>query len=156
VLISTTRLAEDVRRLLDGIRGMAQGRYACIIEPGRVLFESADPESEGAWMLRRFLEQHSAAVFALPEAMEAGGPQDDVFGDWEQDEFLLAIINGKVALVVACPEAEALREQVRKPLAALADRLFRYNSSWRYDPRGRGFFFGHPKLDLVVVGRPQE
>jgi len=150
---SPGRIAEDLRRLLDGIREMAEGRYACLIEPKGVLLESAPLEAEGSWMLRRFLEQHAAELFALPEAMAGAGPPQDLFDDWEQDEFFLAFLNGKVALVVACPDAESLKQQASRLLLVLADRLLRYNSAWRMDQRGRGFFFGRPKLDMLVIGR---
>ena len=105
-------------------------------------------------MLRQFLKEKAAALFALPGAMDEGGPAEDVFADWSQDEFLLAFINRKVAVVVACPEAEPLREAALRPLKVLADRLVRYNQAWRLRPGGRGgFFFGGAQLDLVVVGR---
>ena len=60
------------------------------------------------------------------------------------DEFLLAFVNGKVALVVACPDAERAQGEVLRPLRALADRLFRLNAAWRVDEKGRGLFFGRP------------
>ena len=48
-----------------------------------------------------------------------------------------------------------LSAQGEKLLHALVDRLLRYNSAWRLDEKGRGLFFGSPRLDVVVVGRPQ-
>jgi hypothetical protein len=78
---------------------------------------------------------------------------EDAFEGWDEDEFFLAFINGRAVVVVACPHAEPLREQARRPLKALADRLFRYDARFRLDRRGRGFFFGGGTLDLVVVGR---
>jgi hypothetical protein len=85
--------------------------------------------------------------------MAGDGPAEDVFEGWEEDDFLLAFVNGRVALAVACPEAEAVRDAVMRPLRALADRLFRYNETWRLDEKGRGFFVGSARLDVVVVGR---
>ena len=78
---------------------------------------------------------------------------EDVFAGWDHDEFFLAFLNGRVALVVACPEAAQAQERTQRPLRALADRLLRYNPTYRMDGKGRGFFFGSPRLDLVVVGR---
>ena len=108
-------------------------------------------------MLRQFIKERTEALFTLPAAMDAGGPSEDVFADWSKDEFFLAFVNRRVAVVVACPEAEALREIAMKPLKILTDRLLRYNQAWRVAPegRGRGFFFGRPRLDLVVVGREE-
>lgn len=153
MLESPQKLAADIGDLLEAIRALAEGRYACLIEPKGIVFER--PAPEGDWTLRRFLEQRAAALFSIPQSLASGEPMEDLFAEWEQDEFFLAFINGRVALVVACPEAEPLRESTRKPLQALADRLFRYNAAYRMDSRGRGFFFGRPKLDLVVVGRAQ-
>jgi hypothetical protein len=53
---------------------------------------------------------------------------------------------------VACPDAEDLRQRADRLLPVLADRLLRWNSSFRLDEKGRGLFFGTPKLDVVVVG----
>lgn len=151
MLESSRKLATEIGDLLEAIRAMAEGRYACLIEPTGIVFERA--AAAGDWTLRRFLEQRAAALFTIPESLASGGPMEDLFAEWDEDEFFLAFINGRVALVVACPEAEPLRETARKPLRALADRLFRYNATYRMDARGRGFFFGRAKLDLVVIGR---
>ncbi len=158
---SSTRLADDVRGLLDSIRGVAHGRYAVVLDSRGVVFESASPETTGHWVLRRFLEQRAEALFRVPTALAAGGEMEDVFAEWstpageEDDEFYLAFVNGRVALVVACRNAEALKAEGEELLRALADRLLRYNSAWRLDEKGRGLFFGSPRLDVVVVGRPQ-
>jgi hypothetical protein len=146
-------LADQIVVILDGIRRMASGRYACILEPKGLLFEAAEGEPSSEWALRRFLEQRTEALFGIPGAMASGAPLDDLFADWTDDEFLLAFINGRVAIVIACPEAGPLEEHAKKPLKALADRLFRYNAVWRLDERGRGLFLGRAKLDLVVVGK---
>jgi hypothetical protein len=149
---SPERLAGEIRSLLDAIRGVAGSRYACLLEPGRLVFES--PEAPGeAWPLRRLIDQRKASLFALPEGLAAGGPLEDAFEGWEDDEFFLAFINRRVALVVACPEAEAARDRLEALVRALADRLFRYDERYRLDPQGRGFFFGRAKLDIIVVGR---
>ena len=150
---SSRRLSGEVVEILEAIRGLAEGRYACVVEPKGILFESPEPEGREAWALRRFLEDKCAALFAIPRAMADGTDLDDAFEEWQQDEFLLAFINGRVALVVACPEAESLRERAFPLLKALADRLFRYNETWRLDEKGRGFFVGSARLDVVVVGR---
>jgi hypothetical protein len=153
---SRDRLAEEIGGLLDALRTLGGGRYACLLEPkGRLPFESATPESEGHWMLRRFLEQRIEALFRLPAAMASGEPMEDVFADWEDDAFFLAFINGRVALVVACPDPEALKEQAERPLRALADRLFRYNTAFRLDEKGRGLFLGRARLDMIVIGRAE-
>ena len=138
---------------------MADARYACILEPKGVIAETAEPP-DAPWPTRQFLERRLAAIFSIPKALAAGEPLDDVFAEWhspasrDEDEFFLAFVNGKVALVVVCGEAEPLRESLSKPIQALADRLFRLNASWRVDEKGRGLFFGRARLDLVVIGRP--
>lgn len=150
---SRERLAADIRHLLGAVRQEAGGRYACLMEPGRILFEDPEPEDREGWTLRRMLEERSAALFSLPKSMAGEGPAEDLFEGWEHDDFLLAFVNGRVALAVACPDAEAVRDALMRPLRALADRLFRYNETWRLDEKGRGFFLGSARLDVVVVGR---
>jgi hypothetical protein len=155
VFESTEKLAEQITRLLEGLRASCGGRYACILDPQRIRFETPEPEEAEDWALRRLLEERTGALFRIPESLAAGGPAEDVFEGWSGDELFLAFINGRVALVIACPDAEPLREQAMKPLRVLADRLFRYEPRYRMDRRGRGFFFGRAKLDIVVVGRPE-
>jgi hypothetical protein len=158
VFESESRLREEVAGLLAGIRERADARYVCVAEPGGVRFETAEP-SDAPWPSRQFIEQRLSALFAIPGSMAADGPGEDVFADWQspaghrEDEFFLAFINGKIALIVVCPEAEPLRDELRKPIQALADRLFRLNAAWRVDEKGRGLFLGRPRLDLVVIGR---
>jgi hypothetical protein len=152
VFESSRRLSGEVVEILEAIRGLGEGRYACVVEPRGIVFESPEPEGREAWALRRFLEEKCAALFAIPRAMAEGTDLEDAFDGWHQDEFLLAFINGRVALVVACPDAESLREHAFPLLKALADRLFRYNETYRLDPEGRGLFVGRPRLDIVVVG----
>jgi hypothetical protein len=153
VFESRPRLETDIVRWLTVLRELGGGRYAGLLEPQGILFESEAEGAQEGWMLRQFLKDKAAALFTLPEAMDAGGPAEDLFADWSEDEFLLAFINRRVAVVVACPDAEALRAEALRPLKALADRLLRYNQAWRLRPGGRGgFFMGRAQLDLVVVG----
>ena len=158
---STERLAEDIQALLDSIRELAGGRYAAVFEPRGLVFESAEPGGEEPWVLRHYLERRTGPLFRIPAALAEGTEIEDVFADWtrrageEEDEFLLAFLNGRVVLVVACRDAEGLKSRIEPPLHVLADRLLRYNSAWRVDEKGRGLFVGRPRLDLVVVGRPQ-
>jgi len=157
---SSERLAEDMRGFLDSLRSLAQGRYAAVLDPKGIVFERGEPDATGQWVLRRFLEQRTEALFRIPAALAAGGEMEDVFAQWsapageEEDEFYLAFLNGRVGLVVACPDAESLKVQAEELLRALADRLLRYNSAWRLDERGHGLFFGQPRLDVVIIGRP--
>ena len=151
---SSERLAREIGVLLDVIRELAAGRYACLVEPRKTLFESAESGDGSVARLRSFLEQKRAALFTLPARLAAEEPMDDLFAEWEQDGFFMAFLNGRVALVVACPEAEPLEARARKPIRTLADRLMRYNETYRMDAQGRGLFFGSPRLDLVVVERP--
>jgi hypothetical protein len=159
VLESKERLAEDVRGLLAACAAAAGGRYACVLDPKGLLFEYGDDEG-GHWVLRQFLEKRAALLFEIPKAMAAESDMDDAFAEWESpagqppDEFLLAVINGRVALVVVCPDAESAQAAVMRPLRALADRLFRLEPAYRLDEKGRGLFLSRPRLDLVVVGRP--
>jgi len=157
VFESKERLAEDIAGLLGACAGATGGRYACVLDPKGVLFEHG---SEEGWVFKQYLSLRAARLFEIPAAMAAGAPLDDAFADWESragepaDEFLLAFLNGKVAVVLACPDAASAEHQVTRPLRALADRLFRFNPAWRLDEKGRGIFLSRPRLDLVVVGKP--
>jgi len=132
-----------------------------VLERSGVVLESADPE-DAAWAIRQFLNQRLAGLFAVPAALAEDRPFDDVFADWEspagqtEDEFLLAFVNGKVGVVLVCPEAERHRNELREPMRALTDRLFRLNPGWGLDEKGRGLFVGRPRLDLVAIGRAAE
>jgi hypothetical protein len=150
---SGQRIREEIHTLLDVLRDIAHGRYACVMEPGAILFEAPEAEGNEIMTLRRLLELHAPAIFALPAAMEAEGPgpEADPFEGWDHDELLLVFINGRVAVAIACPQAEANREALMKPLRALIDRLFRYKESYRLDAAGRGLFFGRPKVDFVTI-----
>jgi len=149
---SRTRLAEDIKGLVGALRDVGNGRYACLLDRKAVLFDDAAPDQPG-WALRQFLEQRREALFALPAAMAGEGPETDLFEDWVEDDFFLAFVNGKVAVAVACPDAEAMREPSQRLLKALSDRLFRYEPTYRLDAQGKGFFGGRAQLDVVVVAR---
>jgi len=153
VFESSSKLAEEIADLLLLVREVARGRYACLVEPGKTVFESPSEGERDLGALQAFLNERRSALFSLPSAMASEEPMEDVFAGWDHDEFLLAFLNGRVALVLACPEAARAQELTERPLRALADRLLRYNPTYRMDGKGRGFFFGSPRLDLVVVGR---
>lgn len=153
MLETQSSLFEEIRKLLGALRSIGEGRYACLIEPGGLLLEDASEPSEEAWVLRRFVEQRIPRLFEIPKTLEAEGPADDLFEDWDEDEFFLAFINGKVGVLVACPDAAALETEAPRALKALADRLFRVNAAWRVDERGKGLLFGRARLDMVVIGR---
>lgn len=149
------RLEADVRNGVEALRRVADGRYACLVEPTGIVFETPEPEDGRAWSLRRTLEANLGSLFALPPALAEEGPAGeaaDPFADWEEDEFYLAFLNRKIALVIACPDAEAVRGDLDRPLHALVDRLLRWRPDLRIDARGRGLFFGRPRLDVIVVG----
>jgi hypothetical protein len=154
IVPSAERRAAAVLEAMEAIRGLAGGRYACVLEPGRIVLETPEPEDAPTASLHRLLDAQRAALFAIPAALAADAAFEDPFADWDEDEFLLAFLNRRVVLVVACPDAEALKERAQDPLRVLADRLLRLDERYRMDERGRGFFFGRAKLDVVVVGGP--
>jgi hypothetical protein len=158
VFESRDRLQEDVLRLVGALRGLGEGRYAVLFDAKGVLLESPDDDARGA-ALRRLVESSPAALFRLPVALHGeagaeGSEMADLFEAFEDDEFFLAVLNGRVGVLVACPDAKRLEGESGPLLKTLADRLLRYNPAWRLDERGRGLFFGNPRLDTVVVGRP--
>jgi len=153
VFESKARLREDAGRLLDALRELGEGRYAVVFDRKGVLLESPEGSSE-EWPLRRFVQSRGEALFRLPAALHAGEEMKDLFEEMDGDGFFLAFLNGRVGLLVACPDAERLEEESGKLLKVLADRLLRLEPSWRLDERGRGLFLGSPRLDTVVIGRP--
>ena len=145
------RLAESV----EAIRGLAEGRYACVLDGSGIVVEASEPADGRSFALRQLLEERRATILSIPRAMADGTPlEPDAFADWNEDEFLLAVLNHRVALVVACPDAEGLKEAAGDLLRVWADRVLRFDERYRIDPKGRGLLFGSPRLDLVVVGGP--
>jgi hypothetical protein len=153
VLDSPERLREDVARLLEAIRETASARYACIVEPTGVVFESRAQQGPAEWAVRLFLEPRLPRVFALPASLAGCGPEEDVFEGWDEDDVTLAFLNGRIALALFGPDAGELRRAAEEPFMALADRLLRWKPALRVDEKGRGLFFGRPRVDWVVISR---
>jgi hypothetical protein len=151
---SATRLRKDVSEMLDAIRALGSARYAAVFDSGQVLAESPTEANEGEWALRRLLQASAEALLRLPRKLEGGEPLEDLFSDFGDEEFLLAVVNGKLGLLVACPDAAGLKAESARLLPALFDRLLRLDDRYRLDERGRGLFFGSPRLDTVVIPRP--
>src|SRR5512134_3130091 len=151
VFESKTRLQEDARRLLDALRDLGEGRYAALFDRKGILLESPGDPGEG-WPLRRFVQSRGEALFRLPAALHGGEEMKDVFEDLASDGFFMAFLNGRVGILVACDDPQRLEDQSGRLLKVLADRLLRLDPSWRLDERGRGLFFGSPRLDTVVIG----
>ena len=139
---------------LEAVRTAGEARYACILDSGGIVLESPSEPADGrAFALRQLVEERRAAILAIPEAMAGAGPSEDVFADWHDDEFLLALLNQRVALLVACADAEALKERAGPLWPVWADRVLRLDERYRIDPKGRGLLMARPRLDVVVIGR---
>jgi len=153
VFEASEKLTAEIARLLEAIRNLAEARYACVIEPSATVFESVEGERAAVSGLRDFLGSRRDELLALPARLAATEPFDDLFAECE-DGFFLAVLNGRVALVLACPEPATVEARVRRPLRVLADRLLRLDQSYRIDDKGFGFLFGSPRLDTVVIEPP--
>jgi hypothetical protein len=151
---SETRLRQDVVDILDSFRGLGEGAFAAVFDARAIVAESAAEDAESAPALRRLLAGEAASLLRLPGALQRGDETSDLFASFEKDEFLLAVVNGKVGLLVACADAERLEQESARLVRALVDRLLRLDPAWRYDEKGRGIFFGSPRLDTVVIPRP--
>ena len=79
-----------------------------------------------------------------------------MFADYGDEEFLLAVVNGKLGVLVACADATKLKDDSERLLPALFDRLLRLDDRYRLDEKGRGLFWGSPRLDTVVIPRPAD
>lgn len=150
------KLEENILDLMAAIVDMGGGRYACLVERSGIVLEMPEPDDGPTEALRRVIEARAVPILGLARALAAGDEMEDAFSGWTDDEFLVAVLNERVALVVACPDAEALKGKVDPPLKVLVDRLLRWNAAYRIDPQGRGLFVARPRLDLIVVGRPAE
>jgi hypothetical protein len=146
------RLEENLLDLMAAILDMGGGRYACLVEKTGIVLEMPEPEDGPVQALRRVIETRAPSILGLAAALATGGDMEDAFSGWSDDEFLVAVLNERVALVVACPDAEALKARVDPPLKVLVDRLLRWKASYRIDAQGRGLFVGRPRLDVIVVG----
>jgi hypothetical protein len=151
---SATRLRKDVSEMLDALRALGSSRYAAVFDAAQVIAESPSEANEGEWALRRVLQGSPEALLRVPRALEADGPLDDLFTDFGDEEFLLAVVNGKLGLLVACADAARLKADSAGLLPTLFDRLLRLDDRYRLDERGRGLFWGSPRLDTVVIPRP--
>jgi hypothetical protein len=150
---SSRRLREDVQTLLDSLRALAEGRYAALFDARGVLAESPQAGGEGEWVVRRFVQERAAELFRIPARLHSGEAMDDAFADWAKDEFFLAFVNGRVGMIVACPDAERVEAESGELLGVMVDRLLRLNPGWRLDEKGRGLLAGRPRLDTVAIGR---
>jgi hypothetical protein len=148
---SRSALRQGLLEAVDAIRTLGDGRYACVLDAGAIVLESPEPEDGRSFALRQLIEERRAAILSIPQTLADDRPLEDVFAEWHEDEFLLAFLNQRVALVVACPDAEALKEGASALWPVWADRVLRLDERYRIDPKGRGFLFGSPRLDLVVI-----
>ena len=148
---SGDRLQSDLLTLMDAILDLGDGRYAALVEKTGIVLETPEPEDGRATALRTVIQERAPAILKLAAAL-ADDTTEDAFADWTEDEFLVAVLNERVALVVACPDAEALKAHADPPLKAMVDRLLRWKPAYRLDPQGRGIFVGRPRLDVIVVG----
>ena len=152
VFEASERLEKNLLDLLAAILDMGDGRYACLVERSGIVLEIPEPESGPVLALRRVIDARAASILGLGAALAQGGDMEDAFSGWADDEFLVAVLNERVALVVACPDAETLKGEAEPPLRALVDRLLRWKAAYRFDAQGRGLFVGRPRLDVIVVG----
>jgi hypothetical protein len=152
---SGTRLRKDVSEMLDALRALGSARYAAVFDAAEVIAESPSEGHEGEWALRRLLQGGTAeTLLRVPRALASGEPLDDLFSDFADEEFLLAVVNGKLGVLVACADADRLKAESAGLLPTLFDRLLRLDDRYRLDERGRGLFWGSPRLDTVVIPRP--
>jgi hypothetical protein len=149
---SRSVLRQGLLEAVDAIRTLGEGRYACVLDASAIVLESPEPADGRSFALRQLIEDRRAAILSIPQTLADDTPMEDVFSDWHEDEFLLAFLNQRVALVVACPDAEALKANGTELWPVWADRVLRFDERYRIDPKGRGLLFGSPRLDLVVIG----
>ena len=141
--------------MLESLRALGAGRYAAVFDEREVVAESPSQASEGEWALRRVLQTQAGTLLRVPRALESGEAIEDLFADFGNEEFLLAVVNGRLGVLVACADASRLKSESARLVPVLVDRLLRLDGRYRLDDRGRGLFFGSPRLDTVVIPRPE-
>lgn len=151
----SARARESLIEVVDAVRRLGEGRYACVLDAGGVVVEAPLPDDGHLVALRRLLEESRGALLTISR-LAAGESAEDPFGEWHHDEFLVAVVNERAALVVVCPDSEALKEGSDELLRVWVDRVFRFDERYRFDPRGRGLFLGRPRLDIVAVGKARD
>jgi len=140
--------------MLGALRELAESRFAAVFDATAVVAESPAETAEGQWALRRLLQSKAEELLHLPRALQSGEEVADLFADYGDEEFLLAVVNGKLGVLVACADATKLKDDSERLLPALFDRLLRLDDRYRLDEKGRGLFWGSPRLDTVVIPRP--
>jgi hypothetical protein len=153
---SETRLRRDVQEILESLRGLGGGWFAAVFEKSGILVESVAEARADAPELRHLLQAEAEPLLRLPGELQSGEADRDLFAGFARDEFLLAVVNGKVGVLAACADARRLEAESAPLLRALVDRLLRLDARFRYDEKGRGIFFGSPRLDTVVIPRPED
>lgn len=151
---SAKRLREDVAGLLGALCSLGGGRYAAVFDRTGLVAETDQPGDTSS-DVRPFVRKHTSDLLGIPAAMKRDEPFDDPFAAWDRDEFFLAVVNGRVGILLACADAREVQASSGKLLSVLVDRLLRLNAAWRVDETGRGLFGGRPRLDSVVIGRPE-
>ena len=116
---SPARLRRDVSEMLDSLRVLGAGRYAAVFDAMAVVAESPTGTNESEWGLRRLLQDHGRAVLQLPATLHGGEEMGDLFSDWTEDEFLLAVVNGKLGVLCSPNDLSYLLEGVERQLARL-------------------------------------
>ena len=142
--------------MLGALRELAESRFAAVFDATAVVAESPAETAEGQWALRRLLQSKAEELLHLPRALQSGEEVADLFADYGDEEFLLAVVNGKLGVLVACADATKLKDDSERLLPALFDRLLRLDDRYRLDEKGRGLFWGSPRLDTVVIPRPAD
>ena len=142
--------------MLGALRELAESRFAAVFDATAVVAESPAETAEGQWALRRLLQSNAEELLRLPRALQSGEEVADLFADYGDEEFLLAVVNGKLGVLVACADATKLKDDSERLLPALFDRLLRLDDRYRLDEKGRGLFWGSPRLDTVVIPRPAD
>ena len=87
--------------MVEAIRRLGEGRYACVLDAGGIVVESPEPPDGRAFALRQLIDDRRAAILAIPRTLAEDTATEDAFADWHEDQFLLAFLNQRVALIVA-------------------------------------------------------
>jgi len=95
------------------MRASAGGRYACVLEPGRVLFETPDPEEASGWALRRLVEE-------LMNPVKGDYPFIDLLKPENEAAIPLLLAAGEYVLDVAVHARDGAPYDYRKRLLSLS------------------------------------
>ena len=142
--------------MLDALRELGAGRYAAVFDAKAVRRPRAPTRrAKASGRCAACCSRTRKRVLRLPGALHAGDEMGDPFAELDERRVPLSPREREGGRRSSPARTRrGSRPTPRRLLHALVDRLLRLDPAWRVDEKGRGLFFGSPRLDTVVIPRP--